>query len=182
MIAATRSATREDFIRSMIQRAPHSYINEMSSNGRTAAMYARTYRKATQLELLLTLGADPRGCRGHTRSQGLFQGIAFNEAIHTVLYRFEQRATLACCLRHYDELHQAHAINFHHPVIVGLLKDARNVRDLHPDVMLVCRTFIRSLELHPDIAALSPFAKILHDLHGINGYMHSISRMIISYI
>jgi hypothetical protein len=64
-----------------------------------------------------------------------------------VLDRFEQRTTLACCLRHCDDLHIS-----------------------------------SPLSLHPDIAALNAFAKILHDLHGINGESHDLSRMIPSYI
>jgi hypothetical protein len=55
--------------------------------------------------------------------------------------------TLACCLRHYDDLHQT-----------------------------------SPLSLHPDIAALSPFATILHDLYDINGDMHSLSHIILSYL
>jgi hypothetical protein len=144
MIAGMWSDTLDQLIRSMIRRGSHNYVNEQSSSiKRTAAMYAaHVWGDAPLLELLLTLGADPKGCRlGHWPYQRR------KEEFLTILDRFEQRTTLACCLRHYDELHVSS------PLI-----------------------------LHPDIAALSPFAKILHDIHGINGDMHSFSRTILSYI
>jgi hypothetical protein len=149
-------------------------------------MYAVHDESETHLELLLTLGADPKACRGWPLADR-------NEACRIVLDRFEQRTTLACCLRYYDELHQAHTSNI--PADVKeLLKNVRIVRDSYPELKLAWSTLIRGLEQHPpfirspldlldpDIAALSQFAKILHDLHGINGDMHSISRIILSYI
>jgi hypothetical protein len=134
----------EELIRAMVKRGrSFNYINSENACAETAAMIAALDINATVLELLLTLSADPQRCR----EQAQFFGYIQRSACLTVLDRFEQRTTLACCLRHYDELHQE-----------------------------------SPLYLHPGIAALEPFAKILHDLHGINGDMHSISRMIISYI
>jgi hypothetical protein len=144
MLAAHQAApTPEELIREMVKRGQHNYVNSESRGifAHTAAMVVTRKSDATTLELLLTLGADPRGCRERIRRY--LRAIT----IDTVLDRFEQRTTLACCLRHYDELHQE-----------------------------------SPLTIHPDIIALSPFAKILHDLHGINGDMHSISRLILSYI
>jgi hypothetical protein len=140
MVAVERVDTPERLIRSMIERGPHNYVNEDNGFGRTAAISAAIYSNATLLELLLTLGADPKGCR-------LWPLADHHEACYTVLDRFEQRTTLACCLRHYDELHQT-----------------------------------SPLVLHPDIAALDPFAKILHDINRTNGDMHRISRTILSCI
>jgi hypothetical protein len=132
----------DELIRAMIKRGGGlKYINITSLYGRTAAMVATIHGSARSLDLLLTLGADPQGCRERAENYNPLRSC------RTVLYRFEQRTTLACCLRYYDELHQTSA-----------------------------------LYLHPDIAALPPFAKILHDLHGINGDMHSLSRMILSFI
>jgi hypothetical protein len=140
MEAAYKAGAPEELIRMMIKRGPDNYINEKDRVGYTAANNAIWRANVITLELLLTLGADPKGCRS--------QALRYSrEACIAVLDRFEQRTTLACCLCYYDELHQT-----------------------------------TPLILHADIAALSPFATILHDLHGINGDMHSISRIILSFI
>jgi hypothetical protein len=140
MVAAIEGDASEEQIRAMIKNEPHSYIDSLSAFGITAANYCTRVDNATLLDLLLTIGANPKGCMYWAR-------VCESEACLAILRRFEQRITLACCLRHYDDLHLS-----------------------------------SPLFLHPDIAALKPFAKILHDLHGINGDMHSFSRKILSYI
>jgi hypothetical protein len=176
MLAAQRGGVPEKLIRAMVERGrSFDYINSESFGVHTAAIHASIFDQAANLDLLLTLGADPKRCREYALR-------LFYSACRTVLDRFEQRTTLACCLRHYDDLHVTHAIIIPHHAIGGILEHIRNVRDLYPELIPACSAVIRSLELHPDIAALSPFAKILHDLHGINGESHDLSRMILSYI
>jgi hypothetical protein len=141
MLAAEQAAPAE-LIRAMVEKkgCAFNYINKADGWRWTAAMRATNNGNAGTLDLLLTLGADPKRCRKHARALKQLTCL-------TVLDRFEERTTLACCLRHYDDLH-----------------------------------IPSPLVLHPGIAALSPFAKILHDLHGINGESHDLSRMILSYI
>jgi ankyrin repeat protein len=141
MVAASRGGASEELIRLMVRRGPaKNYIDEENEDGRTAASDAANFNNAETLEVLLTLGANPKGCHEVARSWN-------NDAILNILHRFAQRMALACCLRHYDELHQT-----------------------------------IPLDLHPDIAALDTLERILHDLHGINGDSHDISRKIISYL
>jgi hypothetical protein len=129
----------EELIRAMVDRGRvFNYINKENCRGWTAATIATLCSKPASLDYLLTLGADPKRCREFTYR---------HEACIIILDRFEQRTTLACCLRHYEDLH------VESPLLI-----------------------------HPDIAALDPFAKILHDLHGINGESHDLSRMILSFI
>jgi hypothetical protein len=123
-----------DLIRAMIRRGPHNSVKEK------VAGKGSCYGDATLLDLLLTLKVEPRRSRPTTRPY-------YFEACRMLINRFEQRVTLACCLRHFDELHQQ-----------------------------------SPLVLHPHVAALSPFAKILHDLHVIKGAQHVVTRQIISYI
>jgi hypothetical protein len=130
----------EELIRAMVKRGPKGYINIKDSWGRTAAAIAAWLGDSKRLDLLLTISADPDGCRKWANVDNI-------EACLTVLDRFDQRTTLACCVRQYDELHQTSPL-------------------VH----------------HPDITALETFARILHDLHGINGDMHSISLKIITYV
>jgi hypothetical protein len=146
MLAAEEGGAPEELIRAMIKRGPKNYINFEIEYGYAAAKNAARRGNAALLDLLLTLGADSKRCRyfPHASTTSFSPNSV---ACAAVLYRFEQRTTLACCLRHYDELHAS-----------------------------------SPLSLHPGIAALSPFAKILHDLHGINGESHDFSRMILSYI
>jgi ankyrin repeat protein len=65
MLAAYYGDAPDELIRSMIKRGPHNYINEEDEEcfEETAAIYAAENGRATLLELLLTLGADPQGCR-----------------------------------------------------------------------------------------------------------------------
>jgi hypothetical protein len=157
MLAVYRSDVPEELIRAMVERGKaFDYINvEFRGYGRSVrdamptAHLAIAFSCFVALELLLTLGADPRGCRERVIAMAcpLFHPQEKVDVLLNILDRFEQRTTLACCLHYYDELHQT-----------------------SPRV------------LHSDIAALDQFATILHDIHGINGDMHSISRMILSYI
>jgi hypothetical protein len=173
LMMAARCDTPADLIRAMVKRGPHGYINRKNELGTAATLAVWDYRPVN-LDLLLTLGADPKGCReAALRSNS-------GEACRTVLARFELRTTLACCLRHYDDLHQTHVTTIP-PEVRELLKQARKVRDLHPD-FIAWSTIISCLSLHPDIAALSPVAKLFHDLHGINGPSHDLSRMILSFL
>jgi hypothetical protein len=137
---AARDGAPDELIRAMVARAPAKSIDRKNNKAKTAAYYAVKNDHPAALETLLTLGADPRGCRELAQRFNL-------RACLTVLDRFEQRATLACCLRHYDQLQKTS------PVVV-----------------------------HLEIAALVPHAKILHDLDGIDGDLHSITRKILSCI
>jgi hypothetical protein len=148
MVLARIIPVPEELIRAMVERGRFfDYINAHHARTKnTAALFATFNDRPAALDLLLTLGANPKACRENvsrrwtTKSNG--------EALISVLDRFEQRTTLACCLRHYDEL----------------------------------RLATPSLEVHSAIAALNQFAKSLHDLHGINGESHNLSRIILSYI
>jgi hypothetical protein len=186
VVAQHDDVPEEELIRTMVMRGrSFNYINSEDRSGKTTAMKAANQGRACVLDLLLTLGADPKGCRKQVQARTVNR-----TACLTVLDRFEKRTTLACCLHHYDELYQTYITSMPSE-ITEALRTVRNLRNLHHDIIPAssvyscvdsCSTFIRSLELHPDIAVLSPFAKILHDLHGINGDMHSISRIILSYV
>jgi hypothetical protein len=141
LFLATIRAAPENLIRALVRRGPQNYINFKNVMGYSVAAHAAWFENLSTLELLLTLGADPKQCR----ERALY--YRKSDATLAILDRFDQRTALACCLRRYDDIHLS-----------------------------------SPLVLHPAIKALEPFARILHDLHGINGESHDFSRKILSYI
>jgi hypothetical protein len=108
-LAARRGGVPEELIRAMVERGrSFDYIN-------TAAMHASSKGQAANLDLLLTLGADPGGCRYYAQSyhRYSFRNSLGTSACLNVLDRFEQRTTLACCLRRYDDLHISSPLVLH---------------------------------------------------------------------
>jgi hypothetical protein len=62
MMAACRGRAPEECTRAMVKRGPINYVNSASTHGSSAATVAIYADHASSLDILLTLGADTKGC------------------------------------------------------------------------------------------------------------------------